>query len=86
MTLSTKCYNKHVVSGQTVQDALEYGNFGDTDVDISQSDSTGSFDLRGIKCEKCGVLVDIAYEQTTFDKEYTVIVEDVDDYMREENT
>tara|TARA_R110000744_G_scaffold264159_1_gene378437 strand:+ start:413 stop:703 length:291 start_codon:yes stop_codon:yes gene_type:complete len=77
---------KHVVSGQIVQDALEYGNFGDDNVDISQSDSTGSFDLRGIKCERCGYRVDIAYEQTEFDKKYITIVDDVDDYLREDNT
>ena len=68
------CY--HIVSGQTVQEALEYGNFGDADTDISQQDSTGGFDLRGIKCAKCGELVDISYQQTEEDKKYIKIVDE----------
>ena len=66
----------HIVSGQTVQEALEYGNFGDADTDISQQDSTGGFDLRGIKCAKCGELVDISYQQTEEDKKYIKIVDE----------
>jgi hypothetical protein len=78
----TEC--KHVVSGETVQEALEFGNFGNVDIDISQQDSTGSFDLRGIKCVKCDQLIDISYEQTEFDKKYTSIVDDVEYYLRGE--
>ena len=63
----------HIVSGETVQEALEFGNYGDADTDISQQDSTGGFDLRGIKCVKCGELVDISYKQTEEDKEYITI-------------
>ena len=77
---------KHVVDGNDVQDALEFGNYGDADTDISQQDSTGGFDLRGIKCAKCGELVDISYQQTEEDKRYVTISDDVEDYLSEEES
>ena len=70
---------KHVVTTAVVRQALEYGNFGNVTTDISHQDNSGSFDLRGVKCEKCGHLISIGYQQHPEDTKYVTIVEDVDD-------
>lgn len=76
--MKNQCH--HIVSGEAVQEALEFGNYGSAETDISRQDSTGGFDLRGIKCVKCGELVDISYEQTDEDKRYVIISDDVSEY------
>jgi hypothetical protein len=76
----TKCII-HIVECDDVEDALVNGDQNDFrtgggDTDISMQDNTGSFDLRGIKCKRCGERVNIYYTQHEEDKKYVEISPD----------
>jgi hypothetical protein len=79
----SKCV-KHIVENSDIAEALTNGDFGG-ETDISMQDDTGSFDLRGIKCVRCGELVDISYEQTEYDKAHIEISPDADNEMHWED-
>jgi len=85
----SKCV-KHIVENTDVQYALQNGDQNDFrtgggDTDISMQDDSGSFDLRGIKCKRCGELVDIYYTQHDEDMNHVEISPDADDAINWED-
>ena len=79
----TKCIT-HIVEYDDVEDALVNGDQNDFrtgggDTDISMQDNTGSFDLRGIKCKRCGERINIYYKQHEEDKKYVEISNDIEE-------
>jgi len=84
----SKCV-KHIVECDDVEDALVNGDQNDFrtgggETDISMQDNTGSFDLRGIKCKRCGELVNIYYTQHDEDMNHVEISPDAEDTILEE--
>lgn len=78
----TKC-KKHIVESHDIEEALSNGNFDNVNgTDTVISDDSGSFDLRGIECQRCGEKVNIYFVQNEEDKKYVEITGDSEYVMQ----